>query len=924
MPILPIVANCKPAGKDSFVQSPPSGTVFLQTKLLVPPPRPALVNRPHLIETLNLGLRGKLTLISAPAGFGKTTLVTAWIQSHDRSTAWLSLDEQDSQPVRFLTYLVAAIQTVLPTIGIDLMAALQSPQPPPVTTSLAILLNEISAAEDKFLLVLDDYHLVDSPAVDQALAFLLDHLPPQLHLVMTTREDPQLPLPRLRGRHQLTELRAADLRFTLEETAAFLNQIMDLNLSADDVASLETRTEGWIAGLQLAALALHSQPSGDPQKSQTQFIQTLAGDNRYIVDYLIAEVLQNQPPHIRTFLLQTAILNRLSGPLCDAVTGQSQSALLLETLERSNLFVISLDDKRRWYRYHHLFADVLHLYLLREQPDVVDTLHQRASRWYEHNDQPAEAIRHALIAEDYDRAAGLIEGVWPALLHGFRPVTWRNWVQALPDALVNVRPVLNVGCAWTLLDDGELESAEAYLITAERLLDDSLGQMVVVNKTAFATLPASIASARAYLAQARGQVATAVQKARLALHLFPEDESYQRGIASLFLGLAYWTEGKLAAAYDAITASVASMRLANNVYFQSLGTAFLADLKMALGFLHEAARLYEQSLQLVREPGGFTLQETADQYIGLSALHREWDDLETAVSYLQKAQHGLSQMAILPGSATRWHIAQAQIKTAEGDLDGALDQLHTAERLFKRDPIPDMRPVAAQKARIWLRQGSVAAAVVWADDHGLSADDELSYLREFEHLTLVRIWLAEGQPDAIKQAERLLSRLQQAAEAEGRGRSVIEILILQALARQAQGDLEGATAVLDQALTLAEPERYVRLFVDEGAAIRPLLAACLTRGAASEYTTRLMQAIDPTPDTDAAPPDPNQLLIEPLSEREIEVLALLGDGMTNQAIADELVIALSTVKKHVNNILGKLHVGNRTQAVSRAQALNIL
>ena len=382
---------------------------ILATKLYIPLPRTNVVLRPRLIERLNEGLHRKLTLISASAGFGKTTLVSEWVAGCERPVAWLSLDEGDNDPTRFLTYLVAALQTIAPNIGEGVVGALQSPQPPPTESILTALLNEIAALPDKFVLVLDDYHVIDAKPIDDALTFLLEHLPPQMHLVITTREDPQLPLARLRARGHLTELRAADLRFTPAEAAAFLNQVMGLDLSAEDIAALETRTEGWIAGLQLAALSMQG------REDVPGFIRAFAGDNRYIVDYLVEEVLQRQPDHVRSFLLQTAILDRLNGPLCDAVTGQEEGNARLEALERGNFFVVPLDDKRHWYRYHHLFADVLSAHLMAEQPDQVATLHRRASEWYEQNGSAADAIRHALAAEDFARAADLVELAVPAM-----------------------------------------------------------------------------------------------------------------------------------------------------------------------------------------------------------------------------------------------------------------------------------------------------------------------------------------------------------------------------------------------------------------------------------------------------------------------------------------------------------------------------
>jgi LuxR family maltose regulon positive regulatory protein len=927
----------------------PMEKLVLKTKLYIPLTRSDLVSRPRLIERLNEGLRRKLTLISAPAGSGKTTLVSDWLHQSKMPAAWLSLDEGDNDSTHFLAYLVGALQTIIPSIGEGVLAVLQSPQPPPIEATLTTLLNEITTIPDTFALVLDDYHVIEAQSIDQALTFLLNHLPPQMHLVITTREDPQLPLARLRVRGQLTELRVTDLRFSLAEAAEFLNQVMGLTLSAEEIAALEARTEGWIAGLQMAALSLQG------RADTATFIQAFTGSHRFVLDYLVEEVLQSQTERGRSFLLQTSILDRLTGPLCDAVTGQEEGNVMLAALERGNLFVVPLDDQRQWYRYHHLFADVLQARLMEEQPNQGSDLHLRASQWYEQHDLPSHAIHHAFAAEDFERAASLVELAWPAIFRGFQPATWLGWVKALPDELVRARPVLSVGYAWTLLDGGELQAAEARLRDAERWLDaaadmnerpetpsaqscpesfddaqDKLRRrMVVVNEKEFRSLPASIASARAYLAQALGDVPATVTNARRALDLLPEEDHYQRGITAMFLGLAYWTNGELEAAYRSLVDSVASLHMAGNIYFQIVGTVFLADIRLVQGRLHEAASTYERSLQLVTEQGepAPAVQGTADLYVGLSELERERGDLESATQHLLTGKK-LSEQAVLPGSAYRLCVAMARIKEALGDFDHALELLHEAERLYKRDPVPDMRPVAALKARVWIRQGKLAEALDWASERALSVDNDLSYLREFEYITLARILIAQYKSDGIDRSIHevigLLERLLQAAEAGGRTGSVTELLVLQALAHQAQGDIPPALLSLKRALTLAEPEGYVRIFVDEGQPMQTLLAESLAHGADPVYVTRLLAAIKQQMGDDTATPDPNQLLIEPLSKRELEVLRLLAIGHTNQAVADELIIAVSTVKKHVNNIFGKLGVSSRTQAVSRARELALL
>ena len=516
----------------------------------------------------------------------------------ERPVAWLSLDEGDNDPTRFLTYLVAALQTIAANIGEGVLAVLQSPQPPPIESILTALLNEITTIPDHFILVLDDYHVIDSKPVDEALTFLLEHLPPQMHLVIATREDPHLPLARLRARGQLTELRAADLRFTPAEAAEFLNQVMGLNLSAEDIAALEARTEGWIAGLQLAALALQgSLPCRDNQ-TLPSFIQSFTGSHRFVLDYLVEEVLQRQPEHIRSFLLQTAILDRLCGSLCDAVTGQKDGRGMLEALERGNLFVIPLDDQRQWYRYHHLFAEVLLAHVLEEQPDQIPLLHKRASAWYEQNNLPAEAIRHALAARDFERAAGLIEKTYPAMDASFQSAAWLGWVRKLPDEVVRARPVLSVDYARALMDSGEFEAGKSWLQEAEQRLEGSAEGMVVTDEAQFRTLPVMIALARSSHAQVQGDIGGAVKYAELALELSPEEDHYNHAMAAVTLGTAYWERGDLDGAQRALSVWINYCQKVGNIIFAIATGGYLAEIIVAQGRLREAERTYKQSIQL--------------------------------------------------------------------------------------------------------------------------------------------------------------------------------------------------------------------------------------------------------------------------------------------------------------------------------------
>ncbi|MCK5692343.1 MAG: AAA family ATPase, partial [Bacteroidales bacterium] len=694
---------------------------ILATKLYIPPSRSKMVLRPRLIERMNKGQSGKLTLISAPPGFGKTTLVSEWISSCERATVWLSLDEGDNDPTRFLVYLVAAFQKVFPHTGQRVLALLQSPKPPPTESIVTYLLNEISAISENFTLVLDDCHLIDSEPVENALAFLLEHMPPQMHLVITTREDPKLPLPRLRVRGQLTELRISDLRFTPSEAAEFLNQVMGLNLTAENTAILEASTEGWVAGLQLAALSMQG------RDDITGFVKAFAGDDRYVVDYLVEEVLQSQPEHIRSFLLQTSILDRLNGPLCDAITNQHESKGLLESMERGNLFVLPLDDRRQWYRYHHLFAEVLQARLMEEQSDLVPGLHLRASEWYEQNAHADEAVRHALAAKNFVRAADLIEIAWPLMNENCQATTWLDWAKKLPEELFKNRPVLLVGLAWASLQCGEMDVGKASLGEAESLLntDEPSEDIIIVDEVQFRTLPASIANARAYYAQAHGDASGTLKYSQRALELLPDEEYIQRAIPAAMVGFIHWENGDLEAAYKSFSGIRASFISAGNKSSTISLTFLLADLRIAQGRLQEAANSYEHSLLIAIDEGETIPLGTEDVYRGISELHLERGNLEVAREYLDKSRKLGEQTKVMDW---QYHLCllEARVKKVEKDLVGALGFLDRAEKLYFRSPLPDLQPVAAIRTRVWIGQGKLDKAKNWAQEQGLSFDDDLS------------------------------------------------------------------------------------------------------------------------------------------------------------------------------------------------------
>jgi LuxR family transcriptional regulator, maltose regulon positive regulatory protein len=904
-------------------------TSILATKLYVPLPRAPLVLRSRLLERLNEGLHSKLTLIAAPAGFGKTTLVSEWVAGCKRPVAWLSLDQGDSDPTRFLTYLVTALQAVAPNIGEGLLSALQSLPSPPTESILTALLNTIGTILDDFILVLDDYHLIDAKPVDHAITFLLEHLPVHMHLVITTREDPNLGLARLRASHQLTELRVMDLRFTPSETADFLNQAINLKLSSQEIAVLESRTEGWIAGLQLAVLSMedhHDVPG---------FIQAFAGDDRYIVDYLVEEVLQRQPEAIRSFLLRTAILERLNGSLCDAVTGQPGGKARLEALQRGNFFLILLDDKRYWYRYHHLFADLLLMHLMTEQPDQVHILHRRASVWYEQNGFAAEAIHHALAAKDFERTADLIEQAVPAMRRNRQESTVLGWLEMLPNEMLFSRPVLSVHFAGALLSSGKLEGVEARLLDAERWLnmgEESSAEMVVVDEVEFRSLPGSIAVFRAAHALALANVRDTVKYAREALDLLPDENHHGRGAASGLLGLAYWTNGNLEAAQQSYAECITRLlRIGHTSDAIGISIA-LADIQIVQGRLREAMRCYERGLQLAAAQGGLVLRGAADMHVGMSELMREHNDLSAATQHLSKSQE-LGEFNGLPQNQYRWRVAMARIWQAQGDFDGALELLLEAERLYVSDFFPNVRPVTALKARVWVAQGRLDETLRWVREQNLSARDDLNYLLEFEHITLARVLLAHSRSEPNLDAIQLLERLLNAAQEGGRLGSVIEILILLGLAHHAQGDTPVALEALQQALTLAEPQGYIRVFLDESLPMLQLLLEAAARKIMPNYTGKLLAGFEaqqqksagkPSLDSRGQPSHASQPLLESLSQRELQVLRLFNTDLSGPEIAQKLEIALSTVRTHTKSIFSKLNVKNRRAAVKRASDLDLI
>ncbi|HEX6387396.1 MAG TPA: LuxR C-terminal-related transcriptional regulator [Anaerolineae bacterium] len=883
-------------------------TPILATKLYIPLPRLRVLSRPRLIERLNQGLQfgHKLTLISAPAGFGKTTLVSEWIAGCQRPAAWLSLGEGDNDPARFLAYLVAALQTIAPSVGKGVLAVLQLPQPPPTESILTTLLNEISAFSDSFVLVLDDYHVVDAQAVDNALTFLLEHLPPQVHLVIATREDPPLPLARYRGRGQLTELHAADLRFTLDEAAGFLNQVMGLNLSAEEIVALENRTEGWIAGLQLAAVSMqgHQDAAG--------FIKSFSGSHRFVMDYLIEEVLQQQPESVQRFLLHTSILDRLCGPLCDSVLLDSSASgqETLAYLERANLFLVPLDNERRWYRYHHLFADLLRQRLQQHMASSpgdgeshVNELHIRASQWFEDNGLDIEAFRHAAAADDVERAERLIDGkgIPFHFSGGVTPIL--EWLESLPTTVLNARPSLWWRHAALLLINGQTAGVQEKLQAAEAALAAAQG-----TQPDDRSLIGRIATARATLALTRYDVETMLAESRRALAYLHPSSLFTRATANWTLGYAYVLQGDRVAARQALTEAISLSQASGAIFTMILATTGLGQLQEVDNQLYQAAETYRHILQLA---GDKPQQIINEAHLGLARILYEWNDLDAAEEHAQRSLHLARQYESFIDRFIVGEVFLARLKLAQGDVAGAASVLAKADQSVRQyNFVHRISEVAAAQVLTLLRQGNVAAAAHLAQSHGLP-------------LSQARVYLAQGDPLA---ALRALEPWRRHVEARGWQDEQLKVMALEAVALQAHGEKEKAVQVLGEALALAEPGGFIRLFVDEGLPMAQLLSQAAARGMMPDYTGKLLAAFEAEEqkNTDKSQLPTAQSLIEPLSERELEVLQLVAEGLSNREIGERLFLALNTVKGHNRRIFGKLQVQRRTEAVARARELGLL
>ena len=905
---------------------------LLHTKLYLPTGRPHLVARPRLIARLNEGLTRPLTLLSAPPGFGKTTLLSEWIatltpnpsptgRGEGVGVAWLVLDADDNDPARFWSYFVAALQQMDAAIGASSLALLQLPGATAIEPMLRALVNEIDSLPDDhaeqfipgeieglgadFILVLDDYHVIETPAIHGHLSFLLDHLPRRMHLILSSRADPPFHLARIRARDQLIELRESDLRFTRAEAAQFLNETMGLPLTPEEIAALETRTEGWIAGLQLAALSLRG------REDLSGFVRAFTGSHRFVFDYLTDEVFARQTESIQNFLVQTSILERLNASLCNALTGRADSKAMLEELERNNLFLAALDDERRWYRYHQLFADVLYHRIAEKSPTALAELHLRASEWFENEGLVTEAVNHALAAHDWERVARLIGDASESLRQRGEIATLTRWIQSLPDAVHRVHPGLCLTYARALVNVARYAEAETFVLEAEHWLEVH----AQANDTNVDSFRGKALALRAQFANTRNEFAQAIELAQRAEQLLPpNDVSWRSGVSLILASALRFTSNWLRA--NEIFQEAAALKESIGDYPVALyALSSRGEGLEAMGQLRQAGQQFEEVLRLAHAWGVPNAPVTGYALVGLGRVRCEWNELDAA---LRDVQTGLErgQQAGIIDVLLRGYLALARIHQAQGDMDDALAALDDAYAVAEKMGVAQVKDwISALRAQAWLARGDTEAALNWASHFVGQLEDAVF---PSVPIVLAKVRLSQREPD---EALPLLDHALQSAQTVGRLGNAIHILAVKAVVYHSKGSPEQALATLEHALELAEPEGYVRVFADEGAPMARLLHRMLTRSSASNYVRRLLEALGESVKIELAIASK---IDEPLSQRELEVLHLIADGATNKEIADELVLTVNTVKRHISNIFGKLVVRNRAGAIARARELNLL
>lgn len=879
-------------------------TALLATKLFIPQPRANIINRARLLDQINSGLDRAIVLISAPAGFGKTTLLSTWVHKNTIPTAWLSLDQNDNDPVRYLAYIITALQSVVPHLGQDVLEQLHSNQPDYSEASLIAIINEISAAKvDNFALVLDDYHLITISAIHEITNFILEYLPPGMHLIIATRADPDLPLPRLRGRGELVEIRQSDLRFTASEASEFINQMLGLKITPEDIAALTTRTEGWIAGLQMAALSMSGKP--DIRK----FIQEFSGSDRFILDYLMEEVVRGQPDDIQEFLLQTSIVDRVSATLCNALTGVRNSQEILERFDRDNLFIIPLDNERIWYRYHQLFADLLQKRLEQEQPKNIPELHDRASWWFEDHGLIADAIQHSLSSRNYDRAAELVDQVSEETLMRSEIETFLRWTRALPESVITARPSLGIGLAWALLISGDsLERSEKILNEITCNTDDLKGRRKVVLSS---------------IAVFRGQLSEARELAESAIRLLPENDIRLREMAYWTISYTNILDSSPVEGIRALRKVVEKNKASGNMMGAATALWQISRLYSQQGKLSQAKRILEQILEQAQDQQGNLLPISGEAMMGMGELYREANQLKKAEKYLKKgivlSKKGRGITAYLG------YLSLARVRMAQGDV-GSADDLFQEAKQFTSFGF-DQLLAAGSETKAKLLIGENETAERWLKERGLvigefvdvETDDIINkHMRKYEHLLHVRVLLARNQNNT---ALNIINTMQDRMEQWGRIDLLIEIYVLKALAYRSLGNFDEAIFALETAFSCADPEYHIRVFLDEGLPLKELLIRASSRGNAPNYVRKLLEQFAPSSqvlDTQSV------TLVDPLSERERDVLRLLPSKLTAPEIAEQLYIAESTVRTHIKRIYSKLNVNRRFEAVERAKELELL